>query len=180
MNLYSPALFSELYKHMEWADATLWRAALAAPGAHSDEMLRNYLHHMHLTQQLFLAFWTGTPAEPIARRQPSEFTLPELCAWAQPYYRGARTFLEAATPDVMARPLVMPWVAQYQKQLGRTFEVATVAETASRWSATPRITAPRPIRGCAGWAAIRRSWISSPGSGSAVRPRPGIDPPCGL
>ena len=56
---YSPALFSELYKHMEWADATLWRAALTSSGAQSDEMLRNYLHHMHLTQQLFLAFWTG-------------------------------------------------------------------------------------------------------------------------
>jgi len=127
---YSPALFSELYKHMEWADATLWRAALSSPGAQSDETLRNYLHHMHLTQQLFLAFWTGTPAEPIARRQPSEFTLPELCAWAQPYYAQARAFLGTATPDVLARPLVMPWVAQYEKQLGRKFDVATVGETA--------------------------------------------------
>ena len=130
MNLYSPALFNELYKHMEWADATLWRAVLASPGAHGDEMLRNYLHHMHLTQQLFLAFWTGTPAEPIARRQPSEFTLPELCVWAQPYYRQARAFLDSATPEVLARPLVMPWVAQYEQQLGRKFDVATVAETA--------------------------------------------------
>jgi uncharacterized damage-inducible protein DinB len=114
-------LFDELYKHMEWADATLWRAALSSPGAQSDETLRNYLHHMHLTQQLFLAFWTGTPAEPIARRQPSEFTLPELCAWAQPFYAQARAFLGTATPDVLARPLVMPWVAQYEKQLGRKF-----------------------------------------------------------
>jgi uncharacterized damage-inducible protein DinB len=127
---YSPALFSELYRHMEWADATLWRAAFVSAGAQTDEMLRNYLHHMHLTQQLFLAFWTDTPAEPIARRQPSEFTLSELCAWAQPFYGRARAFLESATPDVFARPLVMPWVAQYEQQLGRTFEVATVAETA--------------------------------------------------
>jgi uncharacterized damage-inducible protein DinB len=127
---YTPALFGELYKHMEWADATLWRSALSNAGATSDEMLRNYLHHMHLTQQLFLAFWTGTPAEPIAKRQPSEFSLPDLCEWAQPFYGQARAFLESATPDVLARPLVMPWVAQYEKQLGRTFDVATVGETA--------------------------------------------------
>jgi uncharacterized damage-inducible protein DinB len=31
---------------------------------------------------------------------------------------------------VLARPLVMPWVAQYEQQLGRTFDVATVGETA--------------------------------------------------
>jgi uncharacterized damage-inducible protein DinB len=127
---YSSPLFSELYKHMEWADATLWRAALASPGAHHDDTLRGYLHHMHLTQQLFLAFWTGASPEPLVRRQPSEFTLPELCAWAQPYYRDARAFLEGATPDVLARPLVVPWVAPYEKQLGRTFDVATIGETA--------------------------------------------------
>ena len=130
MSLYTPELLSELYKHMEWADATLWRAARSSTGAQGDETLRDYLHHMHLTQQLFLAFWTGTPAEPIARRQPSEFTLPELCVWAQPYYGPARAFLESATPEVLARPLVMPWVAQYEQQLGRKFDVATVGETA--------------------------------------------------
>ena len=130
MSHYSPQLFSELYKHMEWADATLWRAVLASTGARSDEMLRSYLHHMHLTQQLFLAFWMDAPAEPVARRQPSEFTLPDLCDWARPYYSPARRFLESATPEVLARPLVMPWVAQYEKQLGRSFDVATVAETA--------------------------------------------------
>ena len=31
---------------------------------------------------------------------------------------------------VLGRPLVMPWVAQYEKQLGRKFDVATVGETA--------------------------------------------------
>ena len=31
---------------------------------------------------------------------------------------------------MLARPLVMPWVARDQKQLGRTFDVATVGETA--------------------------------------------------
>lgn len=128
--LYSAPLFGELYRHMEWADATLWRATLASPGAQTDETLRNYLHHMHLTQQLFYAFWTATPAEPIARRQPSEFTLPELCAWARAYYPLARAFLDAATPEVLAAPLAMPWVAQYEKQVGRTFDVTSVAETA--------------------------------------------------
>jgi uncharacterized damage-inducible protein DinB len=130
MSHYSPALFNELYKHMEWADATLWRAVLASPSAQSDEMLRNYLHHMHLTQQLFPRVLDRHARRADRAAQPSEFTLPELCAWAQPYYAQARAFLDSATPDVLARPLVMPWVAQYEQQLGRKFDVATVAETA--------------------------------------------------
>ena len=130
MSHYSPALFSELYKHMEWADATLWRAALASPSAQVDETLRNYLHHMHLTQQLFLAFWTGTPAEPIARRQPSEFTLPELCAWAQPYYAPGAHLPGAPRPTCSpGRSSCRGWPST-KKQLGLTFDVATVGETA--------------------------------------------------
>jgi hypothetical protein len=48
-----------LFDHMEWADATVWRAVAACAGAADDKVLHDRLHHIHATQHAFLQAWRG-------------------------------------------------------------------------------------------------------------------------
>lgn len=115
--------------HVAWADDQVWNAVLATPRAHDDVGIRDYLHHIHLVQGLFLALWTDRPLDPVAARQPSDFTLDELRAWGRPFYPEAQAFLVGVTPAQLDEPLVVPWAARLEEQMGRPLRVPTVAET---------------------------------------------------
>ncbi len=130
MSAFSFEFFRELYRHMEWADATMWRSVLASDAARDDVALRELLHHLHLVQQLFLAFWTGQSPLPISQRRGSEFPqLADVKLWAQPYYAEVRHLLDVGDASLLDRPLVMPWVRDYEQKLGKTFAVPSIAET---------------------------------------------------
>lgn len=123
-------VYRDLYSYMEWADAALWRATLASDAARSDEKTRELLHHLHMVQRMFLAFWTGQSPMAIAQTKAHDFgQLLELKAWGQPYYAEVRGFLDTADAATLARPLVMPWVKQYEAQMGMTFKEPSIAET---------------------------------------------------
>jgi uncharacterized damage-inducible protein DinB len=130
MSAFSFGMFRELYRHMEWADATMWRSVLANEAAREDTKLRELLHHLHIVQQLFLAFWTGQSPLPIAQRPASDFAqLPDVKAWAQPYYAEVLRLLDAGDTLLLERPLVMPWVREFEQKTGKTFAVPSIAET---------------------------------------------------
>jgi uncharacterized damage-inducible protein DinB len=117
-------LVRELYRHMEWADARVWRAALGA-GAPDDEV-RERLFHIHRTQQAFLELWRG---EPLARSDAKELPLERMLAWARPWYRDATDYLGTLRDGDLARPLPMPWSTWYAKQLDSTSGPTTLGET---------------------------------------------------
>ena len=75
-----------LLRHMEWADALMWRAVLALPNdAQADAAIRARLLHIHLVQQLYLAMWRGTYVATFPK--PDDFAdLHALLAYARPYY----------------------------------------------------------------------------------------------
>ena len=130
MSHYSVELFRDLYPYMEWADATVWRVALASDAGRQDEKVRELLHHLHLVQRLFLALWTNQSPVAIAQSKASDFTqLLELKAWAHSYYGEVRGFLETADSSILERRLVMPWVKEYEAQLGMTFKEPSIGET---------------------------------------------------
>lgn len=56
MNL---AELRDLYRHMEWADASVWQAVLKSEAALTDQKLRDYFYHLHLVQRAFLKAWRG-------------------------------------------------------------------------------------------------------------------------
>ncbi len=117
----------ELYLHMEWADARVWRVALTLDGG-VDERLRNLLLHMHNVQRAFLHVWT---AQPLVFPEATEFsTLRTLHARVPLYYDEARHFLETRQATLLAQPVVMPWVDEYERHLGRRFDAPTLGETA--------------------------------------------------
>ncbi len=129
MPTFTRETLQDLMAHVAWADDQVWNAVLATPRAHDDVGIRDYLHHIHLVQGLFLALWIGRSPEQVAARQPSDFALADLRAWGSPFYAEAAAFLATATPVRLDEPLVAPWVARLEEQMGRTLHVPTVAET---------------------------------------------------
>lgn len=127
MAAFSLDIVRELFQHMEWADAAVWRAVLASPSSREDVTLRDYLRHLHTVQQAFLRVWKN---EPVTFPESSEFPkIADIRAWAMPCYGEAQEFLRTVDPAMLARPLAMPWVRQFEEQIGRPFETPTVAET---------------------------------------------------
>ena len=52
----------DLFRHMAWADAVIWRAILqAAPP--TDDRLHHLLHHIHTVQHAFLPVWNEQPLQ---------------------------------------------------------------------------------------------------------------------
>jgi uncharacterized damage-inducible protein DinB len=121
-------LLRQLIRHMEWADAEVWRAVLAHETARRDGRLRELLTHLHLVQRLFLVVWQKQPLD-LSRRQPEFATAADLRAWAQTYYADANRFLEAIDESALQTDVSMPWVKSYEAQLGRTFSTPTLGET---------------------------------------------------
>ena len=127
MPTFPLALIRDLYRHMEWADAAVWKAVLASDAARRDDSLRTTLAHLHGVQRAFLDGWTGRP---IAFAQPSEFTdTMRVHEWAIAYYPSVRRHLDTLTDQQLDAVFVMPWVSQYEEHLGRTFEATTLGET---------------------------------------------------
>jgi uncharacterized damage-inducible protein DinB len=117
----------DLFRHMEWADAELWRTMQAHPGALEDEKLFKIVQHLHVVQRSFHLMWTGgaiDPAELYAKKDAAAM-LSEARAW----YRTAEPFLDSFDDARSGDTLHMPWLAHFEKQLGRTLQHPTFGET---------------------------------------------------
>ena len=121
-------LLRQLIRHMEWADAEVWRAVLAHEPAGDDPRLRQLLTHLHLVQRLFLVVWQKQPLD-LSRGQPQFATAVDLRNWAQTYYGEANKFLDALEEPSLKSEVVMPFVKAMEVQLGRTFATTTLGET---------------------------------------------------
>jgi uncharacterized damage-inducible protein DinB len=117
----------ELYRHMEWADATVWRAVLSHPAAAADTRLRDLLLHLHAVQRAFLNIWMG---ERIEWRTADDFPdVAAVQAWAHPAYDRAYGFLDSPDAADTSRPILLPWAAQLTQQFGREPHHPTLADT---------------------------------------------------
>jgi uncharacterized damage-inducible protein DinB len=122
-----PDTLRELMRHMEWADAAVWRALLPCAPARQDPRLRVLLQHLHGVQRGFLAIWIG---EPLAVHPASQHQdLPELQSAVRAYYATVHDALAAFSEASLQRPVAMPGLDPYEKQMGRRFEAPTLAET---------------------------------------------------
>ena len=127
MTTFTLAGLRELLRHMEWADAVVWRATLAHPQAVADPRLRDLLLHLHGVQRAFLGMWTS-------QRQafPTRDDLPDIAAvhsWSQPYYGELAAFIATLDESSLGRTIEMPWLAEFEQRTGRRFEKPTLAET---------------------------------------------------
>ena len=116
---------SDLYGHMEWADAAVWSAVLASDAARKDEKLQGYLNHLHMTQRAFLRVWRDEPRG----TYPTFDDARALLDWARAYYGEARVHLQTVRGAQLAEPMPVPWAAMVERRLGRAPETTTVGET---------------------------------------------------
>ena len=104
MSTFTLDALRELLRHMEWADATIWRATLAHPAAVADSRLRDLLLHLHGVQRAFLTMWTSQPLV-FAKRED----LPDIAAvhsWSQPYYGELSSFIATIDEASLSRTIV--------------------------------------------------------------------------
>jgi uncharacterized damage-inducible protein DinB len=120
---------NELYRHMEWADASVWRAVLASDTARDDVKLRELFYHVHMVQRAFLRVWQGetryTPFPTFADNS-------SLIEWGRGYYPDAFAQLKSWTDDDLSKPLNVPWASMVEKLLGRAPADTTLGQTAQQ------------------------------------------------
>ena len=112
--MFTAALFRELYRHMEWADARVWSAVTSSDAASSSEKILQKLRHIHRTQQFFLKVWRG---EEIVF-QKIEGTLADEYALVRQYYGEIHPFVASVDESAFPRELSLPWADRFAQRSG--------------------------------------------------------------
>lgn len=120
-------VLTDLYRHMEWADAAVWSSVLAQGSGRTDAKLREYLYHLHMVQRAFLRVWRGEPRE---APYPTFNDAQSLMLWGRAYYGEAFAHLESLRDENVSEPMPVPWAAMVERRLGRAPETTTIGETA--------------------------------------------------
>jgi uncharacterized damage-inducible protein DinB len=118
------AMIVDLFSHMEWADATVWRAVLAHRVTAGDSKLRDALLHLHSVQKAFFFIWTSAPMQ-IPEAQSFEDAA-AICRWGRAYYRDAPSWIAAA--EDLHRIVVLPWSKHLVERFGAVHDT-TLGET---------------------------------------------------
>jgi uncharacterized damage-inducible protein DinB len=117
---------TELYRHMEWADAVLWSAVMRADAARADSKVRATLYHIHLVQHAFLRTWRG---EAMETPFPTFEELSGLMEWAKSFHGRAAGYIAALEAEHLARPMPLAWSAVVEQAIGRPPETTTIGDT---------------------------------------------------
>lgn len=126
MSHVSTDVARDLFAHMEWADAHVWRAMVAKPEVFEDERLMKLVQHLHMVQRAFFMMWNAesiSGEEFYAQRAPEE-----MRAAARALYPEMDAFVagaEARLSDIVH----MPWLQHFEKQLGTSLQSPTFSET---------------------------------------------------
>ena len=125
--MYTLAMFKELYRHMHWADAEVWRAVLAHSEATADTKLKSTLYHSHLTQLAFVKIWTAAPME--FPQETSFADLPAVCAWAQDIADQQDRYLQQIKESDLPEVVHIPWLVEFEKRIGQKPVNGSLGET---------------------------------------------------
>jgi uncharacterized damage-inducible protein DinB len=120
-----PQYLDELFRHMAWADAVVWRAVL---GAGDDDRTYRLLLHMHQVQHAFLSVWRGEETPPW--RDFSAFPdLPSVAKWGREYHDRVPELLASVREEDLDQVREVTWKGWVEKTIGRPPAPSTFAET---------------------------------------------------
>lgn len=119
--------FQDFVAHMEWADASTWRAARAVPAANTDDRLRYLFHHVHLVQHVYLQAWRRDPF--VVTELTAYPDLDAVYVWAHPYYAKAAAFAASVNDERLAGAQTYPWAELIEKQF-KVVRPTTMGESA--------------------------------------------------
>lgn len=104
---------TDLYAHMHWADAAMWRALLEHDAAKEDERLRSLCYHLHLVQYAFMHVWKK---ETYDVPKPESFgSLEDITVWGRQYHENIPVFLSSLGADDLATAVDVPWSYQIKR-----------------------------------------------------------------
>jgi uncharacterized damage-inducible protein DinB len=131
-------LLTDLFRHMDWADALTWRSVLESPSAISDRTLRERLHHIHLCQQAWLRIWL---AEPVDSQAGSSLGITGLASWAREYHEGVARYLESVRESDLEVQIAVPGMKEglLQPYLWETLLQITAHSTYHRGQVSLRL-----------------------------------------
>ena len=98
----------DLFRHMEWADATVWSAVHKLRS--DDKRLRDLLSHLHMTQRAFLDVWLRKEFD---RGFLKERTFREVEDMARAGHADAMEFVESIGEERLDEPAVLPWAGRF-------------------------------------------------------------------
>jgi uncharacterized damage-inducible protein DinB len=117
---------NDLYAHMQWADASVWRTVFASGAARGDQKLRELFHHLHLVQHAFLRAWQGEPPDTTF---PTFSEMGPLRAWGRSYYNVIFRHLGTLTEEQISKTAELPWEEIVAQQIGQKPVPISVRET---------------------------------------------------
>jgi uncharacterized damage-inducible protein DinB len=116
----------DLFEHMRWADATVWRAVHACGPALADREIAEKLFHMHHVHRAFVRTWTGRDYEKFTGAIPP---LSETEALGREMHAVLAAHLPSLTPESLDERFVLPWSKGMASRLGRDASPTTRGET---------------------------------------------------
>jgi uncharacterized damage-inducible protein DinB len=119
-------ILRDLFRHMEWADAAVWKAVLAHPAAAKDERVLKLFHHLHLVQHSFLRLWRGEPRE---TPYPEFSDAKSMMTWGRGCFPGTFAQLDRADTESLSGPMAAPWASAIARRLGRPAGETTLGDT---------------------------------------------------
>ncbi|MFK7843816.1 MAG: DinB family protein [Rhodothermales bacterium] len=125
--MFNTELLSDLYRHMEWADATMWKALQATPAVLEDESLKERLFHIHFTQYSFLTVWRGDEFK--FMKSDAFESLDDIYTWMRGNYATLHKYIATLEDEKLSEPMEMPWAKYFGRQLGREVKTTTLGET---------------------------------------------------
>ena len=123
MNL---STLTDLFRHMEWADADVWTSIVASENGMTDAKLREYLYHLHMVQRAFLRLWRDELRD---TPYPTFDDARSLMDWGHAYYGEVFAHLETLSDEKLSEPMPLPWASMIEERLGRAPEETTIGET---------------------------------------------------
>ena len=119
-------LLRDLYRHMEWADATVWTAVLQSEKSADDAKLMERFRHFHLAQSAFLAIWRG---ESMDLNAADGLSSRELAAWARGNHQAIGSYVAGLADSALTGPVTLPWTRVAAEHLGREPDPTNLADT---------------------------------------------------
>src|SRR6185436_11105135 len=92
----------DLYRHMEWADASVWRAVFGSENALADQKLRDCFYHLHLVQRAFIRAWRNEPANALF---PTFADPTQVRNWGRSYYDEIFSYLEPLSDEEISQTM---------------------------------------------------------------------------
>ena len=118
---------NELFQHMNWADAFVWRSVSKLPKAIDDTQINDRLYHIHATQHAFYQIWNESPLE---LPEFSTFkSLDQILLWAKEYHQRLPKYIDRMDHSKLEQKINIPWEKHFEKQIGKTLHSCTLFQS---------------------------------------------------